>query len=330
MKKLTKIGVSALAGSLAAVAAQAGELSVSGSAVLSYTSEDVKNQDTGSGLGMKNNISFTGSGDVNGMEVTFFSTLNDANSGSSSSSVTIDMGDNGSIKFDQGVGGNGAGAYDDKTPTAWEESWDGMTGAPATAGGGSTNAIQYRNTIAGFAVNANYDQRVGDSDNGDGGFSGDGTGSGASVAIGLPALVDGLDTGIAYGEETVKNGTTTANDKTYVGGFANYTMGAVTVGYNMGELSGGAAGTATEANEGMGIVFNMNDNLSVSYSQFDSEHRKTGGSADVTEESKGIAVAYTMGSATLVVQQNEQDNADGSTAATADGERTEINLSLAF
>ena len=35
----------------------------------------------------------------------------------------------------------------------------------------------------------------------------------------------------------------------------------------MGELSGGAAGTATEANEGMGIVFNMNDNLSVSYSQ---------------------------------------------------------------
>ena len=330
MKKLTKIGVSALAGSLAAVAAQAGEVSVSGSAVLSYTSEDVKNQTTGGGLGMKNNISFTGSGDVNGMEVTFFSTLNDANSGSSSSSVTIDMGDNGSIKFDQGVGGNGAAAYDDKTPTAWEESWDGMTGTAPSAGGGSSNAIQYSNTIAGFAVNANYDQRVGDSDNGDGGFSGDGTGSGASIALGLPALVDGLDTGIAYGEETTKNGTTTADDKTYVTGFANYTIGAVTVGYNMGELSGGAAGTATEATEGMGIVFNMNDNLSVSYSQFDNEHRKTGGSADVTEESKGIAVAYTMGSATLVVQQNEQDNADGSTAATADGERTEINLSLAF
>ena len=330
MKKLTKIGVSALAGSLAAVAAQAGELSVSGSAVLSYTSEDVKNQDTGGGLGMKNNISFTGSGDVNGMEVTFFSTLNDASSGSSSSSLTIDMGDNGSIKFDQGVGGNGAAAYDDKTPTAWEESWDGMTGTAPSAGGGSSNAIQYSNTIAGFAVNANYDQRVGDSDNGDGGFSGDGTGSGASVALGLPALVDGLDAGVAYGEETTKNGTTTADDKTYVTGFANYTIGAVTVGYNMGELSGGAAGTATEATEGMGIVFNMNDNLSVSYSQFDNEHRKTGGSADVTEESKGIAVAYTMGSATLVVQQNEQDNADGSTAATADGERTEINLSLAF
>ena len=329
MKKLTKIGVSALAGSLAAVAAQAGELSVSGSAILSYTSEDVKNQDTGSGLGMQNNMSFTGSGDVNGMTVTYFNTLSDSAS-VTSSSLTIDMGDNGALKFDQGVGGNGAGAYDDKTPTAWEESWDGMTGTAPSAGGGSSNAIQYSNTIAGFAVNANYDQRVGDSDNADGSFSGDGTGSGASIALGLPALVDGLDAGVAYGEETTKNGTTTAEDKTYVTGFANYTIGAVTVGYNMGELSGGAAGTATEATEGMGIVFNMNDNLSVSYSQFDNEHRKTGGSADVTEESKGIAVAYTMGSATLVIQQNEQDNADGSTAATADQERTEINLSLAF
>jgi len=330
MKKLTKIGVSALAGSLAAVAAQAGELSVSGAAILSYTSEDVKNQDTGSGLGMKNNISFTGSGDVNGMEVTFFSTLNDASSGSSSSSLTIDMGDNGSIVFDQGVGGNGAAAYDDKTPTAWEESWDGMVASPDVAGGGSANVLSYRNTVAGFAINANYDQRVGDSDAGDGSFSGDGTGSGASIAVGLPALVDGLDAGIAYGEESTKNGTTTSDDVTYIGGFANYTIGAVTVGYNAGEKSGGAAGADTTVNEGMGIVFNMNDNLSVSYSQFDREHRKTSGNADVTEESKGIAVAYTMGSATLVVQQNEQDNADGSTAATADQERTEINLSLAF
>ena len=43
MKKLTKIGVSALAGSLAAVsAAQAGELSATGSAVLTYSNEDIK------------------------------------------------------------------------------------------------------------------------------------------------------------------------------------------------------------------------------------------------------------------------------------------------
>ena len=36
------------------------------------------------------------------------------------------MGDMGKIKFDQGTGGNGAAAIDDKSPTAWEESWDGI------------------------------------------------------------------------------------------------------------------------------------------------------------------------------------------------------------
>jgi outer membrane protein OmpU len=39
MNKLRKIGLSALAGSLAAVSANAGELSVSGSANLTYTNE---------------------------------------------------------------------------------------------------------------------------------------------------------------------------------------------------------------------------------------------------------------------------------------------------
>ena len=93
MKKLTKIGVSALAGSLAAVsAAQAGELSVTGSAVLTYSNEDVLNQHTGNTLGMKNNMSFTGSG-VKWLQVTYFNTLSDT--GTSSSSLTIDMGDMG-------------------------------------------------------------------------------------------------------------------------------------------------------------------------------------------------------------------------------------------
>ena len=40
MNNLKKIGVSALAGSLVAFAANAGELSVSGSANLTYTNED--------------------------------------------------------------------------------------------------------------------------------------------------------------------------------------------------------------------------------------------------------------------------------------------------
>ena len=276
MKKLTKIGVSALAGSLAAVAANAGELSVSGSAVMSYTSQDGTTTTQGGGLGMKNNMTFTGSGDVNGMTVTYTNVLSDT-AGVSSSNIAIDMGDNGVIEFDQGVGGNGIAAIDDMTPTAWEESWDGLGSGPSFVGG-SANVIQYTNTIGGLGVNAMYDQSVNDSDNADGNQNGVGStstasGSAASVAITLPALVDGLAAGFGYGESSVKNGTTTSTDRTSVTGYANYSMGPVTVGYNQSESAGGAGGAVTEVTEGLGIVFNVNDDLSISYSQFTNDHK---------------------------------------------------------
>ena len=333
MKKLTKIGVSALAGSLAAVAANAGELSVSGSAVMSYTSQDGTTTTQGGGLGMTNNMTFTGSGDVNGMTVTYLNVLSDT-AGVSSSNIAIDMGDNGVIEFDQGVGGNGIAAIDDMTPTAWEESWDGLGSGPSMVGG-SQNVIQYTNTIGGLGVNAMYDQSVNDTANSDGNQNGAGStstasGSAASVAITLPALVDGLAAGFGYGESSVKNGTTTSTDRTSVTGYANYSMGPVTVGYNQSESAGGAAGAVTEATEGLGIVFNVNDDLSISYSQFTNDHKNTSGTADVEEESTAISIAYTMGGATLAIQSSEADNVNGSTAASADLDRTEINLSLAF
>ena len=333
MKKLTKIGVSALAGSLAAVAANAGELSVSGSAVMSYTSQDGTTTTQGGGLGMKNNMTFTGSGDVNGMTVTYTNVLSDT-AGVSSSNIAIDMGDNGVLELDQGTGGNGIAAIDDMTPTAWEESWDGLGSGPSFVGG-SQNVIQYTNTIGGLGVNAMYDQSVNDTANADGNQNGAGStstasGSAASVAITLPALVDGLAAGFGYGESSVKNGTTTSTDRTSVTGYANYSMGPVTVGYNQSESAGGAGGAVTEATEGLGIVFNVNDDLSISYSQFTNDHKNTSGTADVEEESTAISIAYTMGGATLAIQSSEADNVNGSTAASADLDRTEINLSLAF
>jgi len=335
MKKITKIGVSALAGSLAAVAANAGELSVSGSAVMSYTSQSGTNTTQGGGIGMKNNMTFSGSGDVNGMTVTYTDVLSDT-AGVSSSNIAIDMGDNGVLELDQGVGGNGIGAIDAMTPTAWAEAWDGHAGTgPDFVGAGSANVIQYTNTIAGLGVNAMYDQSVNDSDNADGNQNGVGStatasGSAASVAITLPALVDGLAAGFGYGDQSVKNCLTTAKDKTSVTGYANYSMGPVTVGLNQSETSGGAAGAVVQSTEGMGIVFNVNDDLSISYSQMTNDHKNTSGAADVEEESTAISVAYTMGGATLAIQSSEQDNANGSTAASADTDRTEINLSLAF
>ena len=57
-------------------------------------------------------------------------------------------------------------------------------------------------------------------------------------------------------------------------------------------------------------------------------YKKNGSNADVEQESTGIALSYTMGGATLAIQNNSQDNSGG-TAGNND-EITEISLSLAF
>ena len=131
MDNLRKVGLTALAGSLAVVSANAAEMTVSGATLLTYTTEDTT-ESTGNPFGMKTNIGFTASGDVNGMTVSYMQTSVDQFAGMSSARLSIDMGDMGTLAFDQGSG-SGLATIDDKTPTAAEEIWDGLDGAGASA-----------------------------------------------------------------------------------------------------------------------------------------------------------------------------------------------------
>jgi outer membrane protein OmpU len=337
MNNLKKIGVSALAGSLVAVAANAGELSVTGSANLTYTNEDLSNSastpsnSTGNPFGSASDLSFNGSGDVNGMTVSFFAAIDAGGGAYASNSFSVDMGDMGKIKFDQGTGGNGVAAIDDKTPTAWEESWDGIARGTGLATTGSQNVFNYSNTVAGFGVSVAYDTEIDDSRTADGVTGAQGTsidGSNTSYAITNATLVDGLDVGVGYGETDIKDGTTTSTDIEVVTAYANYTMGPVTVGYTQGEQSGGSVGSDSHTVEAYGIAFNVNENLSVSYNNHEVTYGKTAGNADISSDATGIAVAYTMGGASVKIQNNESDGS--STATTYQEDRTEVNLSLAF
>ena len=142
MNKLTKIGVSALAGSLVAVSAHAGSLSASGSASISFADGDVDEvvvptaglTPEGNQWSMGDSITMTGSGDMdNGMSVSVsFEIDNDDVGGGNvydSHSITLDTNGMGTLTF-AGHGGDGAvSAIDDKTPNAYEESWDGVTDA---------------------------------------------------------------------------------------------------------------------------------------------------------------------------------------------------------
>ena len=128
MINLRKLGLTALAGSLAAVSAQAGEMSVSGSHITTYTTGDagvVPNTHSANSLGSNTNITFTGSGDLdNGWSVSTFVAMNDATTGLSSSAATMTMGSMGTVGVSKVGGFNVNGGFDEAYPTAYEENSD--------------------------------------------------------------------------------------------------------------------------------------------------------------------------------------------------------------
>ena len=334
MDNLKKVGLTALAGSLAAVSANAAEMSVSGATLLTYTSED-GTEVTGNPFGMKTNLSFTASGDVNGYTVSYMQASMDQFAGMSSARLSIDMGDMGTIAFDQGSG-SGLGTIDDKTPTAAEEIWDGLDGT--TVGGlvgaaGSSGVFNYVKSFGGVTFN-------GAARKGSGAKNSDGSSSGAGESAWDFALtgsgdimgVDGLAWGVGYGEaENGSQASTKAHgaleDDQHMTAFANYTMGSVTFGYQMSHFGNGARGGTDENTDMWGIAWNVNENLSVSYGEREVEFDKPS-AANVTEDGEGIAVSYTMGSMKIAGNRNEVTANNGTTGS--DDSMTEIALSFAF
>ena len=332
MDNLKKVGLTALAGSLAAVSANAAEMTVSGATVLTYTSEDTT-EVTGNPYGMKTNLAFTASGDVNGYTVSYMQTSVDQFAGMSSARLSVDMGDMGTIAFDQGSG-SGLATIDDKTPTAAEEIWDGLDGT--TVGGlvgaaGNSGVWNYVNTISGMTLNVAARKGSG-AKNSDGSSSGAGesamdfalTGSGDMIGV------DGLSWGTGYGSAEAgdqQNLAGAEDSDTHATVFVNYAMGPLTVGYQKSQIDHGANGTASQTTDAFGIAFNINDSLSVSYGERDVEFGNAG-SSHVTENGEGVAIAYTMGSMKIAGNRNEVSNNNGTTGSS--DEMTEIALSFAF
>jgi outer membrane protein OmpU len=347
MKKITKIGASALAGSLVATSAFAGELSVGGT--WEVTGEYVNGSgaaaykalsNSGNPFGSKANLSFNGSGETDFGTASWFMFTTDAQSGVSSHSVTLDMGDMGTVGFDQGTGAFGIGTIDDKTPTAYEEIWNGTTqtnGDILDGNGGSSGVFGYKNTVMGMNLNVEYAPSVASADAGDGAVGGVVTqpdGTSLNFAITNSSLVDGLEVGVGYGETEYDLPSTdvATGDTQSTVGYANYSFGPVTVGIQQNYTSNSvnANGVSIGANEAtiMGVAFNVNENLSVSYNDYENKYLKRGSQGDVTQDMDGVQIAYTMGGATLRISDASVTNAGGTTANSED--RTEVSLLMAF
>ena len=231
MDKLKKIGLTALAGSLVAGSVSAAEMSVSGSATMSFNGGDEKKTE-GQGWTMGDSVTFSASGDVNDIGVTYSVELDgdggDSTAGGAaavdSHSLTFDLGDAGTLIF-AGHGGDGfMSANDDVMPTASEEPWDVVTGAEAQVvnGHGGNNMFTYK-----YAHESGLNLTVGY-------LNADDANSDVSYTdIGVTYTgVDGLTVG--YGQGDVEQTTNTKSDESTM--FAKYAIGSMTVGIQISEL----------------------------------------------------------------------------------------------
>jgi outer membrane protein OmpU len=335
MTNLKKIGLSALAGSLVAFSANAVEMSVSGTAEVTYTTNDGSGSaPTGNPWGSNTAIGFTGSGDVGFGTATIVRTLQDgANHGTQTDNFvsayqTVDMGDMGTLSLDAAGGGlEGVTAHDDLLPSAYEEVWNGVgSGTSYNAGAASNDTIGYSNSFGAFGISL-ATTKGGTRASGDGGNGGTATTSITDYVIKLDgsALIDGLSGG--FGNSTTKSSVAGVNDDYVDMGWINYSTGPVSVGARMSEQQSGSAGTAGKNIEAYAIAFNVNDNLSLSLATQDVEFDNPS-STNVTETIDALNASYTMGAASVRASFSEADNDAGKTGIT--DEHMELSLVLSF
>jgi outer membrane protein OmpU len=309
MNKFKKVGLTALAGTLASVSAiNAGELAVSGGAMVTYVSQD-GSEVTGNPFGMKSNVAFTGSGEMdNGWGVTFYTNSADKFGGQTSGSLTVDMGDMGKVALDQGTG-MGLWAMRDKLPRVGEESWDSLDSADGMVGfGGSSGKLAYMNSMADVNYTVSY-MNQGVAANADGVGSSGGDGSSWDIS-GDMSPMDGVTVYAGYGKRSPVDESGTNDDDVQATLAATYAVGMVTIGAQRSNIDEGDTNGATQKMTGLGIAVNVNENLSISWNERETTFDNAT-AADVDAKSEGIGLAYTMGSMSLTTQINKGTNMGG-------------------
>ena len=355
MTKLRKIGLSALCGSLAAFSATAGELTVSGGATVTWSQNS--KETTGNPLGMASAVSFAGSGELDGGQTVSLAIDNDDKSAFSVASMSLGTNSIGTFKLSLGTGGVGVDSYDDKMPSAWEETWGTSlgTGVDLISGVGASTSLEWTlPTVGGVtlaAAVAPVNDGVQSNDkSGSGAAGGEAKGMGYDVTININPQIGGdvlsglnIFGGYSTTEKTnpsLKAGSNAETNEDVEEGTLGFTyaIGPIEIGTQVtGEYLGArGASSNTEVagykNVMWGVAFNINDNLSISYAELDSrkmwENQGTNESVELNTES--MQLAYTVGGASIKIAETDVAQALYSTATTADKEGTTVALTLAF
>jgi outer membrane protein OmpU len=338
--------------------ANAGELSVSGTAKATYNIQSGKTN-AGKGLGITNELNFTASGELdNGYTWSYSmevdpgenSTTNqsDLNNDDSKMTLSTPMGTVGVF-----ISEGGLDVEDAASQSAYARPTD--MGDPSGTSDNYTidayNNIQYHTPadLLPFGVSAKiaYATDLG----GAAGASGNKAGSvqqNTDTTVGTNATeyqvkaspIDGLTIGASYLEFGGQSGEQ-KNDQNAESGayYATYATGPVSIGYSKAHKAthlidnhdGAGTGTTGAVEDydqtNYSIAFAATDDLSVSYERETSEANKLDDTS-VEQESSSVQVAYTMGGMTLAVAHSSHDNNGYVTGANTD--QTLLAVTMAF
>ena len=326
MNNFKKIGLTALAASLVSVSANAGSMSVAGSASLNVEGFSGEELNAGKGYTMANQLTFTGSGELdNGLTVSLSFVQDNGESTFDSHSLTISSDAMGTLKFN-GEGGTTAANNIDGTAAGdiWDK-FDGLTNASAQTGNGlattdsvtataGDNSFIYTSpeVMEGLTLVGSYAPQASTAET---------RASGTGIGINYTGI-EGLT--LKYAKADIVNTTKDLSGESTVM-FASYAYGPVTV--KISEMEGDLD-TADKSYEisSASISYTVSDELSVTYGMEDAEQE--GASADAEYES--LSLSYVTGGMTISAGMHEAENANFGTGSNEDIEKWTLGASFAF
>ena len=334
MNNFKKIGLTALAASLVSVSANAGEMSVSGSASLGLAGYSGEELVSGNEYSMGNQLTFSGSGELdNGLTVSLSFVL-DQGDDKGTNGTTAD--DNAGVPFDShslkissdamgtltfnGEGGTTTANMIDGSAAGdiWDK-FDGLTNAVGLTNAGSVtatatagnNSFYYSSPelMDGLTIQASFEPQT--------------AAEKAGTGLGLTYTgVEGLT--VNYAEADVTSTTTALSGTSTVMG-ASYAIGSFTAAYETMEYDVDTAARDLDM-DSMALTYTVSDELSVTYGQEEIKRQGT----DTEAKYSGVSAAYTAGGMTISAGMWDAKSAAFDSGSHSDLEKWTLGASFAF
>jgi outer membrane protein OmpU len=334
MNNFKKIGLTALAASLVSVSANAGEMSVAGSASIGTAGYSGTAVTSANEYSMGNQLTFSGSGELdNGLTVSLSFVLDQ---GDDNGTNGTDADSNGGVPFDShslkissdamgtltfnGEGGTTTANMIDGSAAGdiWDK-FDGLTNAVGLTNTGSVtatatagnNSFYYSSPelMDGLTIQASYEPQTATEK--------------AGTGLGLTYTgVEGLT--VNYAEADATNATDALSGTSTVMGFS-YAIGSFTAAYETMEYDVDTAARDLDM-DSMALTYTVNDELSLTYGQEEIKRQGT----DTEAKYSGVSAAYTAGGMTISAGMWDAKSAAFDTGSHSDLEKWTLGASFAF